>query len=65
MSKTYCPECDAVIQVEQPREGALIDCPLCGERLEIISADPLEVDFPLDDDDWEEDWEDEEWESDA
>ena len=38
----------------------MIDCPVCGERLEIISVDPFEVDFPLDDDDWEDDREEEE-----
>jgi lysine biosynthesis protein LysW len=60
MPKTYCPECDAVISVEHPRDGAMIDCHVCGERLEIISVDPFEVDFPLDDDDWEEEEEEEE-----
>jgi hypothetical protein len=29
-------------------------------RLEIISVDPFEVDFPLDDDEREDDWEEEE-----
>ena len=58
MPKTYCPECDAVISVNNPREGATISCPECGEELEIVSADPFEVDFPLDDD-WDDDWDEE------
>jgi hypothetical protein len=36
--------------------GATVTCSECGESLEIISVDPFEVDFPLDedDDDWDE-----------
>ena len=63
MPKTYCPECDAVINVDKPRVGAMLECPQCNEELEIISADPFEVDYPLDDEDcWEGDWESEDWE---
>jgi alpha-aminoadipate carrier protein LysW len=58
MPKTYCPECDTVISVNNPREGATIRCPECGEELEIVSADPFEVDFPLDDD-WDDDGDEE------
>jgi alpha-aminoadipate carrier protein LysW len=58
MPKTYCPECDAVISMDHPREGAMIKCPECGEELEIISTDPFEVDFPFDED-WEDEGEDE------
>jgi lysine biosynthesis protein LysW len=64
MPKTYCPECDAIITVEKPRDGAMITCPVCGEELEIISTDPFEVDFPLDDD-WDDEREDEEEELDG
>jgi len=63
MPRTYCPECDAVINVDQPREGAVLECPQCNEELEIISTDPFDVDYPLDDEDhWEDKWEDEDWE---
>jgi lysine biosynthesis protein LysW len=42
--------------VENPKEGAMINCDECGAGLEIISADPFEVDFPLDyDEDWDDD----------
>lgn len=54
MARTYCPECEVVISMDNPREGAMIRCPECGVELEIISTDPFEVDFPL-----EEEWEDE------
>jgi lysine biosynthesis protein LysW len=56
MPSTYCPNCDAVISVSDPREGAMITCRECDQELEIISTRPFEVDFPLDyDDDWDED----------
>jgi lysine biosynthesis protein LysW len=57
MPKTYCPGCDAVVSVQDPREGAMINCHECGAALEIISVDPFEVDFPLD---YDEDWDDDE-----
>jgi lysine biosynthesis protein LysW len=60
MPSTYCPECDAIINIEEPREGAMIKCPVCEEELEIISVDPFDVDFPLDDD-WDDDWDDDDY----
>jgi len=48
MPKTYCPNCDAVISVGNPRKGAMIKCSECDVELEIISINPFEVDFPLD-----------------
>jgi hypothetical protein len=38
---------------------ATITCRECGTKLEIISANPFEVDFPLD---YVEDWGDDDWE---
>jgi lysine biosynthesis protein LysW len=59
MSKAYCPNCDAVVVSDNPRVGAVIDCRECGMGLEVISAAPFEVDFPLDyEADWDEDDED-------
>ncbi|MDY7079136.1 MAG: lysine biosynthesis protein LysW [Chloroflexota bacterium] len=59
MAKTYCPECSVTISMDNPREGAMIVCPECRTELEIISNEPFEVDYPLDDE-WEEEWEEEE-----
>jgi lysine biosynthesis protein LysW len=56
MPKTRCPNCDSVISMNKPREGAVIICPHCGVELEVIRADPFAVDFT---DDWQEDWEEE------
>jgi len=62
MPKTYCPNCDADISVDNPREGATVTCRECGTELEIISTNPFEVDFPLDFGDEEEEEEEEEGE---
>jgi lysine biosynthesis protein LysW len=65
MAKAYCPNCDAPIVVDKPHEGATVTCRECGEALEVVSVNPFEIDFPLDDDwdddDWDDDWEDD-WE---
>ena len=57
MPKAYCPNCDAVINKDNPQVGAMVTCPECHTELEIISIDLFEVDFPLD---YDEEWEDEE-----
>ncbi|MBL7064752.1 MAG: hypothetical protein ISS49_11200 [Anaerolineae bacterium] len=57
MPKTYCPNCDVVISVDNPCEGATVTCRECGVELEIISTNPFEVDFPLDFEDEEEEGE--------
>ena len=60
MAKTYCPECDAAVVVGTPRVGATVTCQECDTKLEIISDDPFDVDFPLDYyKDWDDDGEDE------
>ncbi len=64
MAKTYCPECDAVITIDDPQPGALFKCPECEVELEIVSAHPLDVYFHFEED-WDDDWsKDEEWDSD-
>ena len=42
-----CPECDAMIDVEEDlvEEGQTIDCPECGAELEVVSTDPVELDI--------------------
>jgi lysine biosynthesis protein LysW len=62
MPKTYCIECDATITVNAPHVGDQVRCGECGVVLEVIDVDPLELDFPYEDD-WDEDedvdWDDE------
>jgi hypothetical protein len=47
--------------MDRPRLGATITCPECGDEFEVVSTDPFDVDYPLDDDWDEEDDEDEDW----
>jgi hypothetical protein len=42
--------------------GGMVTCRECGTRLEVISANPFEVDFPLEEEELEDEWE-EEWEN--
>ena len=63
MSRTYCPECDAAIGMDDPHEGDLLKCPECGMELEVVEVNPsFIVDFPLGDDYWDDEaWDDEAW----
>jgi lysine biosynthesis protein LysW len=46
--------------VDKPRLGDMVICRECDTKLEIISTDPFELDFPLDyDDEWDDNWDDE------
>jgi lysine biosynthesis protein LysW len=49
--KTRCPNWGAVIKVDRPREGVIIVCPGGTVELEVVSADPFEIDFT---EDWQE-----------
>lgn len=55
MEKAFCPNCDAEIQMRNPRIGAKLTCPECDEQLEVVSIDPFDVDYPYEDD-WDDDW---------
>jgi lysine biosynthesis protein LysW len=47
--------------VDKPRLGDMVICRECDTKLEIISIDPLDVDFPLDyHDDGDDHWDGEE-----
>ena len=60
MAKTCCPQCDAAIRVDRPRAGAMVVCRRCNTELEIISINPLVVDFTLDyGQEWRDEWDDE------
>ena len=56
MASTHCPECDALIMVQNPKIGARIECPECNEELEVVATDPLDVYFAYDDD-----WDNDDW----
>ena len=48
MASTYCPNCDAAVNVQSPVVGKTVTCRDCETDLEIVSTDPFELDFPLD-----------------
>ena len=53
-----CPECGNSIEVSKKvKLGATIECPECGTVLEVISLSPLELDYALGDEEWEEEGE--------
>lgn len=45
-----CPECDNPldIDVDDVKEGEILECDECGTELEVVSSDPLEL-APVDD----------------
>lgn len=48
MLVTFCPDCDARIDVSPDIEsGVVFECPECGASLEVVSLVPLEVDLAL------------------
>lgn len=54
-----CPECEADVQVANGKADLhdLIDCLECNTELEIVSLDPLELDYY--EEEYEEDFDDE------
>jgi lysine biosynthesis protein LysW len=52
-----CPQCDDRVRfAELPDVGDIVHCRTCDARLEVISLNPIELDWPfeLDDDDEDE-----------
>ncbi|MGD9049790.1 MAG: lysine biosynthesis protein LysW [Anaerolineae bacterium] len=55
MAGVYCPDCDGRITINpSPRVGKRLTCPHCDADLEVISVDPVELDWVYEesDDDW-------------
>ena len=50
MSHAECPHCEGRIRLSGgPRLGQKVTCPRCGEKLEVIRIDPVELDYEYDD----------------
>lgn len=70
MEVVACPDCGQKIDLgPQPKLGQEVVCPYCEADLEVISLDPLELDWAYvepaaeeddweDMDDWDDDWDD-------
>jgi lysine biosynthesis protein LysW len=47
-----CPSCGARVPVGRKlRIGQSVGCPVCRERLEVVWLNPVELDWPIDDQD--------------
>ena len=63
-----CPGCGNTIGLSGVAVRYRVDCPGCGEKLEVVSLRPIDLDYAFDDEDWQdfgdeegdEDW-DEDW----
>jgi lysine biosynthesis protein LysW len=63
MMYAECPTCGASINVgKKPKMGQRFTCPSCKEVAEVVWLHPVELDWPIDDEDFEDDseFEDEE-----
>jgi len=59
MSTAVCPSCGAEVKVNgTPRIGMSVNCASCATDLDVVWLDPLELDWPIEDDDFDEDFED-------
>lgn len=64
MATAYCPECEQMVKLgAEPMEGQRVTCSNCGTMLEVVSLEPLGLDWayvePADDEEsW--DWDQEE-----
>jgi lysine biosynthesis protein LysW len=63
MASAYCPDCDGKIVLNLVKLGQKMTCPHCDTQLEVISVDPLELDWAYDwsDEEWDEEEEKDEW----
>ncbi|MCX8025866.1 MAG: lysine biosynthesis protein LysW [Thermanaerothrix sp.] len=54
MMSTHCPECEAVIEVnEDVQLGEILVCPDCGVDLEVTALEPFTLDLaPMEAEDW-------------
>lgn len=63
MPYATCPGCDENIYLRNaPKLGDIVYCPTCETELEVIGVNPIELDWPWEDDeeDEEDEWVDEE-----
>ncbi len=58
MSDAVCPSCGASVKVKAtPKIGMSVTCSSCSTELDVVWLDPLELDWPIEDDDELDDFE--------
>jgi alpha-aminoadipate carrier protein LysW len=62
MATSMCLDCGRSIDLGlKPKEGQIVTCPMCDADLEVISIDPLELDWAYArSEEWNDEWEGEE-----
>lgn len=56
MTFAECISCGSEIKFSnQPKMGQTVTCPECDAELEVVWLDPVELDWPFDDDEYDED----------
>jgi lysine biosynthesis protein LysW len=54
MVKAECPACNTNVNLGgKPKMGQRLKCNSCGTELEVVWLDPVELDWPYDDDDFD------------
>ena len=49
MQKAKCPMCGADVKVgDKPKMGQLVTCNNCAAELEVVWLEPIELDWPMD-----------------
>jgi lysine biosynthesis protein LysW len=57
MANGKCPMCGAGVSVPtNVKQGDIVYCDSCDAELEVVNVKPLELDWPLDDYDYDEDF---------
>jgi alpha-aminoadipate carrier protein LysW len=56
MTTAECISCGTKIRFSpEPKMGHQVTCPECAAELEVVWLDPVELDWPFDEEDFEED----------
>ncbi|MQC26437.1 MAG: hypothetical protein DWG76_03185 [Chloroflexi bacterium] len=57
MNEPLCPSCGEVVKVtSSARIGSEVKCHSCSTKLEVVWLDPIELDWPLDEDETDEEY---------
>ncbi len=61
MATAFCPACDEEVKLSgKPKIGQTLTCPHCGEELQVIEVDPVELDWAYYDEDDYDDYDEDE-----